>query len=173
MALFSLALASEAATQIYKRQSGPNGKKRLVVRKRQRGNRQLFGNRVVVPFAPAPALRFAPAPQPIVHSVAQPFVQPQPIRVVEVNPANYFAAANPAPVPAPAPVAAPVQPAAPIIQVRQEPVFTAPVTVASAPAPAAKPIAITRSVYNAPGTIVDRYVIQRPILINAQIKAFF
>ena len=112
----------------------------------------------MVPFAPAPALRFAPAPQPIVHSVAQPFVQPQPIRVVEVNPANYFAAANPAPVPAPAPVAAPVQPAAPIIQVRQEPVFTAPVTVASAPAPAAKPIAITRSVYNAPGTIVDRYV---------------
>ena len=166
MALFSLVLASEAAN-IYKRQSGPNGKKRLVVRKRQRGNRQLFGNRVVAApapfgFAPAPALRFAPAPQPIIQRVAQPIVQPQPIRVVEVNPANYFAAAaNPAPIAAPVPIPAPapVQPAAPIIQVRQEqPVFTAPVTVAATvrQTPAVKPIAITRSVYNAPGTVANR-----------------
>ena len=160
-------MASEAAT-IYKRQSG-NGRKRLVVRKRQRGNRQLFGNRVVAaaPFAAAPALVPAPvpalrfAPQPLVQPIARPVAQP--IRVVEVNP-NFFnaaPAAAPAPIATPAPIAAPAPiqaAAAPVIQVRQEPVFTAPVTVAAATrqTPTEKPIAITRSVYNAPGTIVDR-----------------
>ena len=156
---------SEAAT-VYKRQTANGAKKRLVVRKRQRGNRQLFGNRVLVqpaPFAAQP-LPLAAQPLPLVPSpVAAPalrFAQ-QPIRVVEVNPQNFYAPA-PAPVPAPTvaplPAPAPVQPAAPIIQVRaQEPLFTAPVTVAATrQAPAVKPIAITRSVYNAPGTILNR-----------------
>ena len=157
---------SEAAT-VYKRQTANGAKKRLVVRKRQRGNRQLFGNRVVpapfaapIPLAPR-ALPLAAQPLPIAAPALR-FAQ-QPIRVVEVNPQNFYAPA-PAPVPAPTvapvpvPAPAPVQPAAPIIQVRaQEPLFTAPVTVAATrQAPAVKPIAITRSVYNAPGTILNR-----------------
>jgi len=104
---------------------------------------------------PTPALRFAPVQlrqQPIqVVQIPQPaaIAQPQPI---------VAARAQPAAVVQPQPIVARAQPVVqpqPVVQVRApaQPVFTAPVTVASeAPvAPLAKPVAITRMVHNAPG----------------------
>jgi hypothetical protein len=104
---------------------------------------------------PTPTLRFAPVQlrqQPIqVVQIPQPaaVAQPQPI---------VAARAQPAAVVQPQPIIARAQPVVqpqPVVQVRApaQPVFTAPVTVASeAPvAPLAKPVAITRMVHNAPG----------------------
>jgi hypothetical protein len=193
---------ADAASTIVK-----DGKVRRVLRRRGRQRqrqgqgRQLFGNRVVLgsapplPFAPAPAVRFAPAPvqfapapvqfapaplqfaqHPLLQFPQHPnqFAQ-QPIRVVEVR--------QPTPVAVRANYAGPQQqvvvqqqqqqpqqqqviqvrqqPQQQVVQVRQEQqpiVFHAPVTVAatrSVPVSLAKPIAITRSVYNAPGTNVN------------------
>jgi hypothetical protein len=104
---------------------------------------------------PTPALRFAPVQlrqQPIqVVQIPQPaaVAQPQPIVAARAQPA---AAVQPQPIIA---RAQPVVQPQPVVQVRApaQPVFTAPVTVASeAPvAPLAKPVAITRMVHNAPG----------------------
>jgi hypothetical protein len=125
---------------------------------------------------PTPALRFAPvqlrqqpiqvfripqqprliqpnlaAFQPQVVQIPQPaaVAQPQPIVAARAQPA---AAVQPQPIIA---RAQPVVQPQPVVQVRApaQPVFTAPVTVASeAPvAPLAKPVAITRMVHNAPG----------------------
>lgn len=160
-----------------KKRGAVRGRKVVKRLRNGRQGRQIFGSRVpilpatpILPPAPLPAAPiFGPQPAPLVQPLqlievqpaaiprALPLPAPQPVVRVDVaEPASLYKAAPAAvAVPEPAPVPAPVSP---IIEVKSAPtpsLYTVPKTAAServAVVAAQPPVAITRSVYNAPGS---------------------
>lgn len=152
--------------------------RRVVKRLRNgRQGRQLFGSRV--PVLPAPPILppaplhaapiFGPQPAPLVQPFqlievqpaaiprALPLTVPHPVVRVDVAEPSSLYSAAPAPVVVPEPAPLPV-PVSPIIELKSAPtpsLYTVPKTAASqrVAVVAAQPqVAITRSVYNAPGS---------------------
>jgi len=144
--------------------SGKQIKRRKIVKRprRQRVNRQLqlFGNRVhlvraplfsVSPQEPAPPATLARAPA--VQIAAHPQIIPAAAHSTKfLLPATRTEAAAPALPAVPKGIpAVPTQASVAIQAVRRRPAFPAVATTV----PVAQPVAITRSVYNAPGTVAD------------------